>query len=308
MDTLDTLLSFTQLSGSINLQCHFQKEWYVAHHAGDMGQGIVHIVTRGSSYLKLDEREKPRVITQGDVVFFPRSAYHILSNHITCDNKNAPLFSSKKGAFTLKHSGFDDPDFSLFCAKFHYDKHSDLFTNLPDIIILNVTDLALDPIITLLQQESAIPQHGAVSMVNSLSKVLLILLVRTYLAQENATLSGMLRGFRDKRLHKVMDKVIQHPEHPWRIHELSDIANLSRAQLIRLFNQQIGLSPHAFVNHIRLQKATKLLHTSQESILTIAFTCGFQSETNFGKAFKKYFGITASEYRKNGKTHELEEE
>lgn len=300
MDILDTLLSFAQLSGSINVQCHFQQEWYVQHQT-EQAQGIVHIVTHGSSYLKLDNSEKARTIREGDVIFFPRTIKHILSSQVSCDNKSAPITLSKNGAFTLKQSGFDDPDFALFCAKFNYDKRSDLFNNLPDVIILNLQDSALQPIITILQQEAKVAKCGAISMVNALSEVLLILLIRTYLEQEKASLSGMLNGLRDKRLYKVMEKIIQHPEQNWRITQLSEIANISRAQLIRLFNQQIGFSPHAFVNHIRLQKAAKLLRSSQENILTIALNCGFQSETNFGKAFKKYFGVTASEYRKTDK-------
>ncbi|OBX03090.1 AraC family transcriptional regulator [Gallibacterium genomosp. 3] len=303
MDILDTLLSFAQLSGSINVQCHFQQEWYVEHQA-EQAQGIVHIVTHGSSYLKFDNNEKARIINKGDIIFFPRTIKHILSNQADCNNNQSTITSSNNGAFILKKSGFNhSPDLTLFCAKFSYDRRSDLFNNLPDIIILNLNNSILQPILSILQQEAKTPQYGATTIVNSLSGVLLILLIRTYLEQEKATLSGMLNGLRDKRLYKVMNKIIQYPEQNWHITQLTEIANISRAQLIRLFNQQIGFSPYAFVNHIRLQKAAKLLRSSQENILTIALNCGFQSETNFGKAFKKYFGVTASEYRKNKTSH-----
>ena len=68
---------------------------------------------------------------------------------------------------------------------------------------------------------------------------------------------------------------------------------------MRLFKQQTGISPHAFVNLIRLRQAAVLLRQTADSILSVALNVGFQSETHFGKAFKKQYGISPGQYRKN---------
>ncbi|WP_077466106.1 AraC family transcriptional regulator [Rodentibacter sp. Ppn85] len=96
----------------------------------------------------------------------------------------------------------------------------------------------------------------------------------------------------------MISNIIAKPEQGWKIETFCHIANLSKAQLIRLFNQQLGINLYNFVNHVRLQKAVELLKHSQQSILSIALNCGFQSESNFGKAFKKYYQLTPGQYRK----------
>ena len=67
---------------------------------------------------------------------------------------------------------------------------------------------------------------------------------------------------------------------------------------MRLFKQHVGMSPHHFVQHIRLQRAAQMLRQSSYSILHIALAVGFQSETHFGKAFKQKYDVTPGQYRR----------
>ncbi|MDK4591385.1 helix-turn-helix transcriptional regulator, partial [Kingella kingae] len=84
----------------------------------------------------------------------------------------------------------------------------------------------------------------------------------------------------------------------WSVEDMTQIAHVSRAQLMRLFKAQMQTSPHAFVNAMRLQKGAYLLRQSQDAVLSVALAVGFQSETHFGKAFKKHYGCTPGQYRK----------
>ena len=72
--------------------------------------------------------------------------------------------------------------------------------------------------------------------------------------------------------------------------------------------QQTGTSPHAFVNSIRLQQGALLLKQTADSVLSVALSVGFQSETHFGKAFKKQYGISPGQYRKNDRADEAAEQ
>ena len=96
----------------------------------------------------------------------------------------------------------------------------------------------------------------------------------------------------------MLTAVLAEPAHDWTVEAMAEQAHLSRAQLMRLFKQYIEMSPHAFVNHIRLQAAAQMLRQTADSILQIALSVGFQSETHFGKAFKKQYGIPPGIYRK----------
>ena len=50
---------------------------------------------------------------------------------------------------------------------------------------------------------------------------------------------------------------------------------------------------------IRLRQVAVLLRQTADSVLSVALNLGFQSETHFGKAFKKQYGISPGQYRKN---------
>ena len=131
-------------------------------------------------------------------------------------------------------------------------------------------------------------------------------ILRAYLSQNDhqAPLTGILNGWRDRRLRSVVQAVTQEPERDWRVEELAELAKLSRAQLMRLFRSQMQTSPHAFVNNMRLQKAAMLLRNSQNTVLAVALESGYQSETHFGKVFKKHYGCTPKQYRQQRITAE----
>ena len=49
---------------------------------------------------------------------------------------------------------------------------------------------------------------------------------------------------------------------------------------------------------VGLNAAAEALHTTDETVLTIASRCGFENLSYFNRAFKKHFGMTPREYRK----------
>ena len=50
---------------------------------------------------------------------------------------------------------------------------------------------------------------------------------------------------------------------------------------------------------VTITQAAVLLRQTADSVLSVALNVGFQSETHFGKAFKKQYGISPGQYRKN---------
>ncbi|EKY05910.1 transcriptional regulator, AraC family [Neisseria sp. oral taxon 020 str. F0370] len=299
MDILDKLVALSQVSGSVDVQCLFQGEWYVRHEAR-RGQGLVHIVTGGEGWLKADADDKARRLRAGDVVFFPRTADHVLSSEADCANSGAAVVSERSGAFTLKRSGEGAADLSLFCARFAYDTQADLMAGLPETVLLDMRGTPLPHLVSLLQAEADRPQPGSKAVVDALSAVLLVSLVRVFLAEHpvRPLPEGLLKGWRDRRLRGVIQAVLDDPARAWTIEEMADAATVSRAQLMRLFKAHTGTSPYAFVNRIRLQQAAAMLKQSADSVLAVALACGFGSETHFGKAFKKAYGLTPGQYRK----------
>jgi AraC-like DNA-binding protein len=66
-------------------------------------------------------------------------------------------------------------------------------------------------------------------------------------------------------------------------------------------NQHLGVNYFDFVNRYRVEEAKKLLHRPDGetgTILDIAFAVGFNSKSTFNAAFKKFAGLTPSDFRK----------
>lgn len=181
--------------------------------------------------------------------------------------------------------------------------------SLPEMLLLDMNGSGLIHPAALLQAEAASPQHGSEAVVDALASVLLVQILRAYLGQSRAELpEGLLSGWRNPRLNPLIQDVLDAPEKTWKVEDMAARANLSRAQLMRLFKRHTGTSPRAFVNRIRLQQAALMLRQTTESVLSVALSSGFQSETHFGKAFKKYYGETPGNYRKNGRQTEETQE
>ena len=229
MDILDKLVSLAQISGSVDVQCLFQGGWYVRHEAR-RGQALVHIVTDGEGWLQVDGMDKPRLLGSGDVVFFPHKIGHVLSSDAACANTGAGVEIASNGVFTQKRSGSGKTDLSLFCARFDYDRQADLMDSLPETVFLNMRHTALQSVVAILQQEAERPQHGSKSVVDALSTVLLVLLVRTFLSENRipALPDGILKGWHDRRLRGVIQAVLAQPERAWNIEEMAAAATVSR--------------------------------------------------------------------------------
>jgi len=84
------------------------------------------------------------------------------------------------------------------------------------------------------------------------------------------------------------------------IKELAAAANLSPFHLIRVFRNETGLPPHAYLNQVRVARAKKLL-SSGFSIADTACRTGFADQSHLTKHFKRITGCTPGQYLKDSK-------
>ncbi|HRV91723.1 MAG TPA: AraC family transcriptional regulator [Anaerolineae bacterium] len=82
--------------------------------------------------------------------------------------------------------------------------------------------------------------------------------------------------------------------------QLAHIANLSPYHFTRTFSQVIGLPPHAYLNHIRVERAKTLLAQGYP-IAHIAAETGFVDQSHFTRRFKRIVGVTPGQYALNSK-------
>ena len=79
--------------------------------------------------------------------------------------------------------------------------------------------------------------------------------------------------------------------------ELAAAVRMTPQRLGRALSASTGFSPHAFVNHVRIERAKQLLTCSHLTLAQIAFTLGFASQSHFTAVFRRFQSVTLGEYR-----------
>lgn len=294
MDYLDKLTHLAQVHGEINIRCEFQGEWQIEHNEVSDNKGIFHLVEEGECWLTLGEKQFHLI--QGDIFFLPQNRPHLMGHLAKNQVVHQPV-KSHQGTFELHQIGQGSPNLKMFCGAFYYQKASLLTESLPDYLHLNLRDTPIQPLIQLFLQEAKNQESGNQSVIDALANVLFIYIVRHGIALGMID-KGVLYALQDKRLNPVLVQMLQVPAEDWHIEELAELASMSRANFIRVFQQQLGMSPGKFLTKVRLDLAAFLLKQSQQSVLAIALEVGYQSEAHFSKAFKNAYQISPSAYRK----------
>ncbi len=111
---------------------------------------------------------------------------------------------------------------------------------------------------------------------------------------------GILKSNKPIWLQKVESYFHRHLSEPIDLDKVAGLSGYSRFHFIKLFTEQVGESPMAYLGKIRLTKSIDLLKSTSLPIKEIAWRCGFTDSNHFGKIFRKQFGMSAGAYRQSG--------
>ena len=100
------------------------------------------------------------------------------------------------------------------------------------------------------------------------------------------------------RLQLMMQYIHQDFAYNISLSDIADQAKVSKSTALNLFQRYLGISPVTYLINYRLQEAAKLLASTEKKVTVISKDTGFDSVDYFCKAFKKYYKLTPTEYRK----------
>lgn len=92
----------------------------------------------------------------------------------------------------------------------------------------------------------------------------------------------------------------EHISEPLHREVLAEVAGFSIPHFHRVFTAQTGESAASYIRRMRLQRAARKLRMGAVNITEVALAAGYDSHAAFGKAFKRQFGLSPSEFRKLG--------
>ncbi len=81
------------------------------------------------------------------------------------------------------------------------------------------------------------------------------------------------------------------------IGELAQLVQLSRSRLCFLLKAELGLSPRQYLKALRMERASELLEATFLSIKEVAGKVGYNDSSRFMRDFKKFYGMTPSQFR-----------
>lgn len=102
----------------------------------------------------------------------------------------------------------------------------------------------------------------------------------------------------DKRIFDLKKLFEEKPQGDWTVEKMAETVELSKPHLIKLFKIQVGMPPITYLREIRLEKARELLENSYHQVKQIGVEIGMTNESHLTRDFKKKFGLTPTEYRK----------
>jgi len=125
-------------------------------------------------------------------------------------------------------------------------------------------------------------------MIKTLMKEIVIILLRqnTYLPPT------------DVDLKPIIDYINAYYMTNVDIESLATQSNFSLDHFRRLFKKATGFNPKEYILRLRLEKAKKLLSTTQERLKNVATYCGFEYYSQFSLFFKKQMKMSPSEYKR----------
>ena len=102
----------------------------------------------------------------------------------------------------------------------------------------------------------------------------------------------------DERMQKAIRYIQQNVNQHLTVGDVADYAGFSKSYFSAYFKKTLGFSVNAFILRCKLEEGRELLQYTDKSISTISEFLCFSSQSHFHTAFKKQFGMTPSEYRK----------
>ena len=100
-------------------------------------------------------------------------------------------------------------------------------------------------------------------------------------------------------LGKVQAYVMDHPSEPFSVERLAGLAGVSERSIARLFVEKLGVTPHDFIEGVRLDHARNLLEATDLALKVVAFDSGFATPERMRAAFQRRVGVSPLQYRES---------
>jgi AraC-like DNA-binding protein len=263
-------------------------------------QGIkCYAMLSGQCWLTVEGVPEPVLLTAGDCFLLPRGLPFSLATDLSLTpvDFNTLLAARKPGdAVSIREVG------GRYIAGGHFllpGSHAGmLLESLPPIVhIRKESDkAAMRWSLERMREELRDPQPGGALIAQQLAYMMLIQALRLHLADGTRSGVGWLFALADKQMRETIACMHDNPGHRWTLQELAERVGMSRSIFALKFKETVGETPMDYLTRWRMLLAGDKLKTAGDSLSHIAQSLGYESESAFGKAFKRVMGCSPKQY------------
>ena len=163
-----------------------------------------------------------------------------------------------------------------------------------------VVDPTISDVATRLAGELLLERPGQTPMIDALVRQLAVYLGRSHLkVHRSANVELSRAGPVDRRLRRALEFMHDNYPRDLAVSEIARAAYLSEYYFAHLFKEITGVTPHAYLANLRLERARELLLETDLPIGQIASRVGYRSQSHFARAFKAASGASPRAYRES---------
>lgn len=274
-----------------------------------------HVVIKGACWGAV-VGQPPVRLEQGDVIFFPHGDAHVMSS---APGLRAPVDTGiyfqprpeqlpfildmlPDASDTARLDGGGGERATVACGFIGCDARpfNPLIATLPRLLHVRAAGGrdGIAEFVRLAVVESNHKRPGGEALLERLSEMLFVEIVRRHLAELPDGQSGWLAGLRDRLVGRALALMHDRPAEPWTVESLADKVGLSRSSLHERFVQLLGQPPMTYLTQWRMQMASGLLAGTSASVASIALDVGYASEAAFSRAFRRATGLPPAAWRR----------
>ncbi len=122
-------------------------------------------------------------------------------------------------------------------------------------------------------------------------------IAQTYGGMRNmAQKRGGLAAWQERRAIEILDA---HINGDIAQAALAHACGMSPSHFARSFRVSMGMAPHRWLLHRRIEKAKSEMRNTQASLAAIALSCGFADQSHFTRVFTRHAGISPGAWRRS---------
>lgn len=256
----------------------------------------------GECWLALEDGSEPVLVKAGDCFLLPRGLPFRLATDLTVPATDVYTLIAawKAGEAVPNPEGCP-----AYLAGGHFlldGGHAEMLLQaLPAIVhIRKESDrAAMRWSLERMREELHDPQPGGSLIAQQLAYMMLVQALRLHMAGGAAGAAsgvGWLFALADKQMGAAIRCMHDEPGHAWTLQDLAERVGMSRSVFALRFKETVGETPMEYLTRWRMMLAGDRLKSSGDSLAEIAEGVGYESESAFGKAFRRVMGCSPRQY------------